>query len=84
MDVCIESFSDRKVIYDVYVMVLLEEHLFADPAYNQGKHGQHNRAEISACTQGEHNPFPLMTKGENDFEDLGGCDQVQRGRLLEL
>ena len=27
MDVCIESFDDRKVFYDVYVMVLLEEHL---------------------------------------------------------
>jgi len=21
--------------------------------------------------KGEHNPLPLMTKGENDFEDLG-------------
>lgn len=26
-DVCIESFGDRKVFYDVYVMVRLEEHL---------------------------------------------------------
>ena len=48
MDVCIESFGDRKVIYDV--MVTLEEHLFADLVYNQGEHGQHSRAEISACT----------------------------------
>jgi len=23
-----------------------------------------------ACSQGENNPLPLMTKGENDFEDL--------------
>ena len=52
-------------------MVLLEEHLFADLAYSQGEHGQHSRVEISACTQGEHNHFPLMTKGENDFEDIG-------------
>jgi len=37
----------------------------------RGEHGQHSRAEISACTLGEHNPLPLMTKGENDFEDLG-------------
>ena len=40
------------------------------PIY-QGELGQHSRAEISACTQGEHNPFPLMSKGENDFESLG-------------
>jgi len=52
-------------------LVLLEEHLFADLVYSQGEHGQHNRAEISSCTQGEHNPLPLMSKGENDFEDLG-------------
>jgi len=52
-------------------LVLLEEQLFADLVYSQGEHGQHRRAEISACTQGEHNPLPLMTKGENDFEDLG-------------
>ena len=26
-DVCIESFGDRKVFYDVYVMVRLVEHL---------------------------------------------------------
>jgi len=58
MDVCIESFGGRKVCYDVQVMVLLEEHLFADLAYSQGEHGQHSRADISACTQGEHNPLP--------------------------
>ena len=52
-------------------MVPLEEQLFADLAYSQGEHVQHKRAEISACTQGERNPLPLMTKGENDFEDLG-------------
>ena len=52
-------------------MVLLEEYLFADLVYSQGEHGQHIRAEISAFTQGEHNTLPLMTKGENDFEDLG-------------
>ena len=23
-----------------------------------------------ACSQGEHNPLPLMSKGENDVEDL--------------
>ncbi len=34
------------------VMFFLVEHLFGDLAY----------------TQGEHNPLPLMTKGENDFE----------------
>lgn len=45
-------------------MVLLKEHLFADLAYSQGEHGQHSKTEISACTQGELNPFPLMTKGE--------------------
>ena len=50
------------------VMYLLVEHLLADLAYSQGEHGQHSRAEISACTQGEHNPLPLMTKGENDLE----------------
>jgi len=52
-------------------LVPLEEHLFADLFYSQGEHGQHGRAEISACTQGEHNPLPLMAKEENDFEDLG-------------
>jgi len=52
-------------------LVLLEEHLFTDLVYSQGEHGQHSRAEISAFTQGDYNPFPLMTKGENDFEDLG-------------
>ena len=26
-DVCIESFGDRKVFYDVYVIVCLEEYL---------------------------------------------------------
>jgi len=50
------------------VKFFLVEHLFADLANTQGEHGQHSRAEISACTQGEHNPLPLMTKGENDFE----------------
>ena len=71
-------------------MVLLEEHLFADLAYSQGEHGQHSRVEISACTQGEHNPLPLMTKGENDFEDLGvaikskGGDCWHCGTDLEL
>ena len=50
------------------VMFFLVEHLFADLAYSQGEHGQHNKAEISACTQGEHNPLHLMTKGENEFE----------------
>ena len=53
------------------VMFLIVEHLLADLAYSQGESGYHNRAEISACTQGELNPFPLMTKGENDFEWLG-------------
>ena len=80
MDVSIESFGDRKVFY---VIVFLQEHLVVDLAYSQGEHGQHNKEEISACTQGEHNPLPLMTKGEND---LGSwcCHQVQRGRLLAL
>ena len=32
---------------------------------------QHSQVEISACTQGEHSPLPLMTKGENDSKDLG-------------
>lgn len=50
------------------VMFLLVEHLLADLAYSQGEHGHHSRAEISACTQGEHNPSHLMTKWENDFE----------------
>ena len=27
MDVCIESFGDRKAFHDVYVLVPLEEHL---------------------------------------------------------
>ena len=31
----------------------------------------HSQAEISACTQGEHSPLPLMKKGENDSKDLG-------------
>ena len=53
------------------VMFLLVEHLLADLAYSQGEHGHHNRAKISAWTQGEHNPLPLMSKGENDFEWLG-------------
>jgi len=52
-------------------MVLFEEHLFVDLAYSQREHVQHSRVEISACSQGEHSPLPLMTKGENDFEDLG-------------
>jgi len=43
---------------------------FANLAYSQGEHAQYSRAEFSACSQGEQNPFPLMTKGENDFEDL--------------
>jgi len=50
-------------------LAFFEAHIFVDLAYSQGEHGQHT--EISACTQGEHNPLPLMTKGENDFEDLG-------------
>ena len=45
--------------------------LVIDLAYSQGEHGQHSRVEISACTQGEHNRLSLMTKGENEFEDLG-------------
>ena len=49
-------------------MYLLIEHLLVDLAYSQGEHGQYSRAEIPACTQGEHNPLPLMSKGENDFE----------------
>ena len=44
---------------------------FADLAYSQGEHDQYNRAEFSACSQGEHNPLPLMTKGENDLRILG-------------
>jgi len=48
----------------------LKNILFADLVYSQGEHGQHSRAEISAFTQGEHTPLPLMTKGENYFEDL--------------
>ena len=31
---------------------------------------QHSQAEVSACTQGEHRPLPLMTKGENDSKEL--------------
>jgi len=53
------------------VMFLLVEHLLIELAYSQGEHRQHNRAEISAYTQGEHNPLHLMRKGENDFEWLG-------------
>jgi len=64
-------------------LVLLEEHIFVDLVYSQGEHGQHRRAEISACTQGEHNPLPLMRKGDNTLKILG-CHQVQRGRLLAL
>jgi len=52
------------------VILFLVEHHFADLAYSQGEHWQHIRAEISTCTQGEHNPLHLMTKGENDFEWL--------------
>ena len=50
------------------VMFLIVEHLFADLAYCQGEHGQHSKAENSTCTQGEHNPLPLMTEGGNEFE----------------
>jgi len=49
------------------VMLFLVEHIFANLAYNQGEHGQHSRVEISACTQGEHNPFPFMTKCKSDL-----------------
>ena len=49
------------------VSVFLQEHPFADLSYSQGEHGQHSRIEISVCTQGEHNPLPLMKKGENDL-----------------
>eukprot|EP00253_Pinus_taeda_P027913 PITA_27913 len=35
-----------------------------DLAYSQGEFGQHTKTR----TQGEHNPLPLMSKGENEFE----------------
>ena len=50
------------------VMFRFVEHLLADLAYSEGELGQHSRVEISTCTEGEHNPLHLMTKGENDFE----------------
>ena len=49
-------------------MYLLVKHLLVYLAYSQGELAQHSRAENLACTQGEHNPLPLMSKGENDFE----------------
>jgi len=61
----------------------LKNILFVDLVYSQGEHGQHRREEILACSQGEHNPLPLMKKGENTLKILG-CHQVQRGRLLAL
>jgi len=44
---------------------------FTDLAYSQGEHDQLSRSRFSTCSQGELHPFPLMKKGENDFEDLG-------------
>jgi len=52
---------------------------FVDLAYSQGEHNQHSKAEFSACSQGEHNPLPLMTKGENDFEDFGVAIKFKGG-----
>jgi len=71
-------------------MALLEGHLLAVFSYSQGEHGQHCRTEILACTQGEHSPFLMMSKGENEFEDLGvaikskGGDCWHYGTGLEL
>ena len=85
MDVCTKSYGDRKVLYSSS-----RTYFFADLAYSQGEHGQHSRTEISACTRGEHNPLPLMTKGENNLEDLGvtikskGGDCWHYGTGLEL
>jgi len=44
---------------------------FADLVYSQEEHDQLSKAKTLACSQGEHNPLPLISKGENDFEDLG-------------
>ena len=59
MNVCIEAFG--------HLWCMVDYSSFEDLAYSQGKHDQHNSAEFSACYQGEHNPFPLMTKGESDL-----------------
>jgi len=58
------------MVYDG-LWFFLKKISFADLAYIHGEHDQHSRTEFSGYSQEEHNPFPLMTKGENDFEDLG-------------
>ena len=51
-------------MYDVCI-----ESSFCIPClYSRGAWTTHfNISENSTCTQGEHNPFPLMTKGESDL-----------------
>jgi len=64
-------------------MVLLEEHLLQILPTVRGSIVSTAGQNFSACTQGEPNPLPLMTKGENDLRILC-CHQVQRGIFLEL
>ena len=63
MDVCIEYFDDRKVFYDVCVMFLLEEHLFAELAYKSGGAWSAQQSIDFNMYSGGAQPFALDNKG---------------------
>ena len=77
MDVCTKSSGDRKVLYSS------SRTYFSSCRSCLQSGGAWSAQKISAYTQGEHNPLPLMTKGENDL-GFWCCHQVQMGRSLAL
>ena len=65
------SILSRSVMVYGRLWFLLNKISFVDLVYSQGKHDQHSRAKMLAGSQGEHNPLPLISKGENEFKDIG-------------
>ena len=61
-DVCIESCGDRKVFYDVYVMVRLEEHLLQILPTVRGSMVSTAGRDFSTYSGGAQ-PFALDDKG---------------------
>ena len=69
-------------------MMYVQSHISADLAYIQGELGLEHGAQLarfsisenSTCTQREHNPLPLMKKGESDL----GFPSSPRGEIVGI